>query len=599
VLLLCFLRDYKVAYTVLTFFLCGCYGAVIAFRLVSVLLAMVRTSEQKVTSDEIKALTDEELPVYTVLVPMYKEPEVAQKIARTVTHLDYPVDKLDVKLLLEEDDLPTRNKVNEVLDSLPKCVEVIIAPSVPKGEPRTKPRACNWGLEKARGKYLVIYDAEDEPERDQLKKAVVAFRRLEQGGKQNVVCLQAKLNYFNAHQNSLTRFFTLEYTSWFDLFLPGLHAVRTPIPLGGTSNHFRTDLLQKLGGWDPFNVTEDCDLGMRMARNGYATEVLDSTTWEEANSEVRNWIGQRSRWIKGYFQTHLVHTRDAYLPPMILGAVFFALYCLLSGDLERHPDLRVCIIVFQWLCVLLGAASLASGLFSLARRARQKLSGGGPGQLTWWQALTFRATVGGLSAMLLLNMIFWLMTGAYLLREPIAAALPKPIARIQVDRTTTLREALRGWKLYYTNVTDERYANVTFWNTMGGWAKGRLPWSQVKEHMAAIDTWSLVSQLFYPVALMLFVANFVFILLGLVSCHKRSLWTLFPYALLVPLYWVLISIAAYKGFYQLFTNPYYWVKTQHGLSPHQPSPPQPPTLTPPPPPERETHTEQASVSASG
>src|SRR4029079_14212956 len=170
------------------------YGGVIAFRLLSVLVAMLKSSEHRATDEQVNALNEADLPIYTVLVPMYKEPEVAQKIARTVTKLNYPIDKLDVKLLLEEDDAPTRKKIEEVFDSLPKCVEVVIAPAVPKGQPKTKPRACNWGLERARGKYCGILDAEDVPEPDQLKKAVIVSRRLEAKGKGHVACLQAKLN---------------------------------------------------------------------------------------------------------------------------------------------------------------------------------------------------------------------------------------------------------------------------------------------------------------------------------------------------------------------------------------------------------------------
>jgi cellulose synthase/poly-beta-1,6-N-acetylglucosamine synthase-like glycosyltransferase len=85
---------------------------------------------------------------------------------------------------------------------------------------------------------------------------------------------------------------------------------KAPIPLGGTSNHFKTDILRELGGWDPFNVTEDADLGIRLYRHGYRTVVLDSVTLEEANSDAINWIKQRSRWYKGYLQTWLVHTRN-------------------------------------------------------------------------------------------------------------------------------------------------------------------------------------------------------------------------------------------------------------------------------------------------
>lgn len=576
-ILMCFFRDYKVAFTLLTFAICGFYGAVILFRLVSVFMALLGNHEQRVSREEVEALRDEDLPIYTVLVPMYKEPEIAQKIARTVTSLDYPLDKLDVKLLLEEDDQLTRSKIDEVMSSLPPCVEVILAPIVSKGQPRTKPRACNWGLEKARGQYLVIFDAEDQPERDQLKKAVVAFKRLEAAGKTNVSCLQAKLNYFNARQNSLTRFFTLEYTNWFDLFLPGLHAVRSPIPLGGTSNHFKTAFLQELGGWDPFNVTEDCDLGIRMARKGHSTQVLDSTTWEEANSQVGNWIRQRSRWIKGYFVTHLVHTRDAVLPLAALGVVFLLLANVLTQDLstqDLEERLRPWAGLFKNACYVFAGLSFAGAFWSIVQRIRNK---GNEGQLNPYHAAAFRFTVGGLSMMLLLNLVFWCLTMTYLFREPIAHNLPTPIARIKLDDTTSLKEALLDWKLYYTDVKDEiRYSNVTFWNTTSAFVSGNVTSMEARQRISAIDTWSLISQLFFPVAIMLFVANFIFILLGLISCRKRGLMDLFPHALLVPFYWVLISIAAVKGFWQLFRNPWYWEKTTHGLSPTQPLPPAPP-----------------------
>ena len=182
-LLTAFVLDYKVAFAAFTFAMCGFYGGVVFVRLFSVLKALVWTSEHRVSRAEIEALDEASLPVFTILVPMYKEPEVAQKIARTVTHLDYPKDRLDVKLLLEEDDPLTRAKIEEVIGSLPDCVKVMLAPVVPKGQPRTKPRACNWGLAEAKGEYLVIFDAEDQPEPDQLKKAVVVFRRLAAKGK--------------------------------------------------------------------------------------------------------------------------------------------------------------------------------------------------------------------------------------------------------------------------------------------------------------------------------------------------------------------------------------------------------------------------------
>ena len=580
ILLEAFVCDYKVAFALLTFILCGFYGAVIAFRLMSVMLAMLRKSEHRITTQQIDALQDADLPMYTVLVPMYKEPEVAQKIARTVTKLNYPIDKLDVKLLLEEDDAPTRAKIDEVIGSLPPCVEVVIAPKVPQGQPRTKPRALNWGLEKARGKYLVVFDAEDQPEADQLKKAVVAFAELDKAGKSSVACLQAKLNYFNARQNMLTRFFTLEYTNCFDLFLPGLHAMRSPIPLGGTSNHFRVELLRQTGGWDPFNVTEDCDLGIRMARKGFSTEILDSTTWEEANSQVPNWIRQRSRWIKGYFQTHLVHARDAILPFLGAALVFFFLFgsheAISKADI---PEASRQNFVFIWkaVCSVFGVISLLCAAFSFIQRLRYNKE---EGHLGLYRAATFRLTVGGMSIMLLLNIVFWLMTGTYLLRDQIVSVMPDAIGRIKLDETTTLKDAVKDWKLIYKNVKDEdRYSGVDLYNTASGYFGNKLAFNDVKERLDAIDNWSLVSQIFYPVAIMLFVANFIFVLLGLVACTRRRLGDLMPFAVLVPLYWVLISVAAIKGFYQLMTNPWYWEKTTHGLS-EPPQAPQPPTMEP-------------------
>lgn len=575
-LLLFFIYDYKVFYTVITFALCGFYGAVIVFRLFSVIWAIVRRTvgrpaEHRIPQDDLDKLDPDSLPIYTILVPMYKEPEVAQKIARAVTELDYPLDKLDVKLLLEEDDPETRKKIEEVIDQLPSCVEVIVCPKVPKGQPKTKPRACNWGLERARGEFLVIFDAEDRPEGDQLKKAVIAFRKLKAAGKENVVCLQAKLNYFNARQNGLTRFFTLEYTTWFDLFLPGLHAFRIPIPLGGTSNHFNTAVLKKLGGWDPFNVTEDCDLGIRMARQGYRTEVLDSTTWEEANCRVGNWIRQRSRWIKGYFQTHLVHTRTSFIPSFLLAGFFILLGRFVKNGLESAAFLddfkRQCGMLVWYFCLFGSAVSFLLGVWALLDRMRApKVSEGGEGRLGPYNALTFRLTVGGLSGMLVLNAAFWMLSFAFLFREPIANHLPAFTDKYTFEGHSP-REILKSWNLYYSNVKDERYAGYTIWRTGYQWmVTHEIPADEAKRIFDAIDPWSFWSQILYPVVIGLFLANFVFVGLGLVSCGIRRLWDLAPFAVLMPFYWILISVAAIKGAWQLFWNPWYWEKTVHGFA---------------------------------
>jgi hypothetical protein len=176
---------------------------------------------------------------------------------------------------------------------------------VPPGKPRTKPRACNFAFAFARGDFTVIYDAEDRPEPDQLRRAVARFR----SSARDIACLQARLNFYNADENWLTRLFALDYALWFDVLLPGLERLRVPMPLGGTSNHFRSSALREVGAWDPFNVTEDADIGIRLAQLGLRVAMLDSTTFEEAPTSLGPWLKQRSRWLKGYMQTWLVHMR--------------------------------------------------------------------------------------------------------------------------------------------------------------------------------------------------------------------------------------------------------------------------------------------------
>lgn len=244
--------------------------------------------------------THNSLPVYSILCPLYHEAKVLPQFVEAISALDWPKNKLDVLLLLEEDDIATIEAASSL--KLPSYFRTII---VPHSLPKTKPKACNYGLGHAKGEYVVIYDAEDRPEPDQLKKAYLAFQQTPV----KVACLQSKLNYYNPRHNLQTRLFTAEYSLWFDVILPGLQSINTAIPLGGTSNHFRTEVLKNLHGWDAFNVTEDCDMGSRLFKAGYTTAIIDSTTYEEATSKLGNWIRQRSRWIKGYLQTFLVHNR--------------------------------------------------------------------------------------------------------------------------------------------------------------------------------------------------------------------------------------------------------------------------------------------------
>jgi glycosyltransferase XagB len=280
---------------------------------------------------EARALRDDELPVFTVLVPMFHEAAMLPRLAQSLRDLDYPFGKLDIKIVLEVGDLETIEAARAL--GLEGVFEIII---VPRSEPQTKPKACNFALRFARGQYLVIYDAEDRPERDQLRKVVATFRR----SSPNTACLQCRLNYYNAGENWLTRMFTLDYSLWFDQVLPGLERLGMPIPLGGTSNHFRLDVLRELHAWDPFNVTEDADLGIRIGQKGYRVGVVDSTTFEEASCRTGQWLRQRSRWIKGYMQTLLVHTRRPLRflrsagPLGFLGFVFFIGGTVLAGLLN-------------------------------------------------------------------------------------------------------------------------------------------------------------------------------------------------------------------------------------------------------------------------
>ncbi|HSX09996.1 MAG TPA: glycosyltransferase [Candidatus Saccharimonadales bacterium] len=271
------------------------------FNIFVMLRSLQKDHEIRVDESEIENLKEKDLPIYSILCPLYKEAHVVPQFLEGIANLDWPKEKLDVMFLLEEDDVETIRAFEAM--TLPYYARTVI---VPHSQPKTKPKACNYGLSYAKGKYLVIFDAEDIPDPLQLKKAYIAFQK----APDNVKCLQAKLSYYNSRQNLLTRLFTAEYALWFDITLPGLQSLNSALPLGGTSNHFETSILQKLYGWDPFNVTEDADLGVRLFQKGYRTAIIDSTTYEEATSVSKNWLRQRSRWIKGYMQTYLVHTRN-------------------------------------------------------------------------------------------------------------------------------------------------------------------------------------------------------------------------------------------------------------------------------------------------
>jgi len=423
----CFWTDWLATLIVLNGIFLAFYVVTAVFKTVLIRLAVDARRELSFSPAEVAALDGSELPIYTILVPLYREAATLPRLLEGLRALDYPKDRLDVMLMLEEDDDETRQAVR--LTDLPRYVRAIVTPDC---EPKTKPKACNLGLALARGEYLVIYDAEDRPEPDQLKKAVLGFRRCPD----DVVCLQARLNFYNQRQNLLTRWFTTDYSIWFDLLLPGLDRMGAPIPLGGTSNHFKVAVLRQLLGWDPYNVTEDCELGIRLAQRGLLTRMLDSTTWEEACSRLGYWFRQRSRWTKGYIQTYLCHQR---VPFRLLRSV---------GPLG---------------------------------------------------ALSFHVMVGGTFVSLLINPLYWTLTASWFM----------------------LRWKLLGMLFPYPLVL-----------------------------------WGL---------LCLFVGNFIFLYGSLLATYRRGYFDLVKYCLVLPVYWVLGSMAAWKGFIQLFTRPSYWEKTRHGL----------------------------------
>ena len=233
------------------------------------------------------------------MVALYREAGIVEDLVKAIDAFDYPKGKLDIKLVVEQRDAETLGRIVEL--RLPGRYEVIVAPS---GKPQTKPRALNIALASARGELIVVYDAEDIPAPDQLRLAASRF-----AADKDVDCLQARLAIRNHKDSWVSKVFAIEYAILFDVINPGLCALNLPIPLGGTSNHFRVQSLVGVGAWDEWNVTEDADLGVRLARFGYRVKALDSDTLEEAPHELGNWFRQRMRWQKGWMQTLIVHSR--------------------------------------------------------------------------------------------------------------------------------------------------------------------------------------------------------------------------------------------------------------------------------------------------
>lgn len=241
-----------------------------------------------------------DLPVITVIVALYRESEVVAGLCASLRRLNYPREKLDVILVLEKSDTETQVAARTAARRAGFRVEV-----APPCGPQTKPRALNYALQSARGALVAVYDAEDAPSADQLIAAAESFAADPQLG-----VVQAPLGWYNAEDCWLTRQFSLEYAAQFHGLLPLFARLGAPLPLGGTSNVFRTDALKACGAWDPFNVTEDADLGFRLAREGWTAGLIAPGTGEEAPTTLAAWTGQRSRWLKGHLVTWLVQMRD-------------------------------------------------------------------------------------------------------------------------------------------------------------------------------------------------------------------------------------------------------------------------------------------------
>ncbi|MEO0484572.1 MAG: glycosyltransferase family 2 protein [Pseudomonadota bacterium] len=246
-------------------------------------------------------LDPRELPDITILVALYKETDIATHLVTRLQALDYPRERLEVLLVTEADDATTQATI--AATDLPYWMRQV---TVPEGRIKTKPRALNFALDRCRGEIIGVYDAEDAPEADQLLRVAAHFA----SAGPRVACLQGQLDFYNPRRNWIARCFTIEYAAWFRVILPGLARLGIPVPLGGTTLFFRAGPLRKLGGWDAHNVTEDADLGLRLTRYGYRTELVDTVTFEEANCRAWPWVRQRSRWLKGYAVTYLVHMRS-------------------------------------------------------------------------------------------------------------------------------------------------------------------------------------------------------------------------------------------------------------------------------------------------
>ena len=340
-------------------------------------------------------LKDSELPFYSILVALYREETQVQDLVAALLNIDWPLEKQEVFLICEEDDHETIRTIEDHLANANHPHISLL--TVPFAEPRTKPKALNFALPLCRGDYVVVYDAEDRPHPNQLRQTADTFAR----GSSNLVCLQAPLVIHNHHESWFSKMFAIEYSALFDGLLPTLSHEKLPLPLGGTSNHFKRDILIELGGWDPYNVTEDADLGMRLSRAGYFIETLTSPTFEEAPIDLSVWLKQRTRWFKGWFQTWLVHMRHPaalFNDLSFRGSLIFHL--MITGMIVSslvHPLLLYFIFHWAWLnwefgfwtmvsnpLFLFDIATILTGYLSFSALALRTLPKRKLGRLSIW-----------------------------------------------------------------------------------------------------------------------------------------------------------------------------------------------------------------------
>ncbi|WP_298913027.1 glycosyltransferase family 2 protein [uncultured Algimonas sp.] len=342
-------------------------------------------------------LPRDRLPRYTVILPLFHEAHMVAGLIRSLSALDYPPDRLDIILVCESDD-PDTVSAAEALAKPPFRV-LVVPPTVPGGPPQTKPRALNYALERSSGTLVTIYDAEDCPHSQQLRQAASAF-----AAHPDWAALQAPLDYFNTRDCWLAAQFGLEYAGLFHVMLPLFDRLGLPFPLGGTSNHMRRDALEQAGGWDPHNVTEDADLAFRLSAQGGTVGWIDLPTGEEAVSRLHPWFKQRSRWLKGYIQTWMVHMNApvtggwrralmlqltlglsllsvAFFAPVMLGLGLLGLAKLIGVTDAAIPAIYLIALGFSLFC------GMAVGALGAVRSGRRRLLWSVPFMPIYWLIL--------------------------------------------------------------------------------------------------------------------------------------------------------------------------------------------------------------------